>query len=811
VSQFRPQADWPLLICGPMLRRVTPQSVAVFAATKEASSVVLKVRSRGSTEWMSSPETLTLPIGDHLHVVVAEMKRPADLPLSSDLMYEYDLELTVVDKGTVSLKDQRGLLTGDVPLGYREGALPSFPLPPAALSDLRLLHGSCRKPHGGGRDAAEIADRLVQEAVEADRAGAPEVRLRPHHLLLTGDQIYADDVALPLLAVLNALGRGLIGTVFPESVDIGDGSSAGIADVGPDARLAPGVNRRALLAGQDPITSEAKDSHLVFFAEYCAMYLMVWSDELWLRAADGSLTPPDVDQGLVTTGGAPIRVDWKLLERTNDELLAVRSFARRIRRVRRAMANIPTMMTIDDHEVTDDWNLDLAWVIKDPKGGDAPARTGPDVLTSIVRNGLLAQAVFQAWGNTPDAFEGDTPGRKLLRVIAAPAPGQSAPLAADPHAADAFLGLGSEQDGKKRVRWDWYLDCPQHRIISLDTRTHRDLTLTKPAGLLTAAEMQRQLSSLLPESGDLRLCFVVSAAPVFDNPTSERVAKPVAEFFAKRYYADIESWFANTVAFERLLRRLAEFGRVVILSGDVHNSFTSHTAYFGPNGERARIVQLCSSPLKNIEGKSRWAERAGYIGIHVRGYAGFSRRSLDANTRRQVRAEIQRVRDQHPKDAAAVFGYSQTVLHTSLMLEPDEPPGEGIDVLPVWMLTPETYAIVRAVLATHPNETWEYQTVYCVDDRDGADRIATAGLTGFGWWEGLAIGRRARTVVGSVPTLGEVRIDGAGGAQEVVHWLRWDVAAFAPKKIAQRTMFTEHRAPLHPPGDDERPRAGGIL
>ena len=31
-------------------------------------------------------------------------------------------------------------------LGYDEGELPGFALPPPALTDLRILHGSCRRP-----------------------------------------------------------------------------------------------------------------------------------------------------------------------------------------------------------------------------------------------------------------------------------------------------------------------------------------------------------------------------------------------------------------------------------------------------------------------------------------------------------------------------------------------------------------------------------------------------------------------------------------------------------------------------------------
>ncbi len=34
----------------------------------------------------------------------------------------------------------------NLPLGYDVGELPGFALPPPTLTDLRILHGSCRRP-----------------------------------------------------------------------------------------------------------------------------------------------------------------------------------------------------------------------------------------------------------------------------------------------------------------------------------------------------------------------------------------------------------------------------------------------------------------------------------------------------------------------------------------------------------------------------------------------------------------------------------------------------------------------------------------
>ncbi|MEX2365090.1 MAG: alkaline phosphatase family protein, partial [Pseudohongiellaceae bacterium] len=61
-----------------------------------------------------------------------------------------------------------------------------------------VLHGSCRKPHYQGSDAlAQVDDRLAG-------AIANPATQRPDLLLMTGDQVYADDVAGPMLCAIHA-------------------------------------------------------------------------------------------------------------------------------------------------------------------------------------------------------------------------------------------------------------------------------------------------------------------------------------------------------------------------------------------------------------------------------------------------------------------------------------------------------------------------------------------------------------------------------------------------------------------------------
>src|SRR5204862_1401081 len=90
----------------------------------------------------------------------------------------------------------------------------------------------------------------------------------------------------------------------------------------------------------------------------------------------------------------------------NEQL---RLFRSTLPQVRRALANIATYTIFDDHDVTDDWYIDGTWcrrVLASPLG------------RRVIRNALLAYALFQAWGNTPDQFDAP-PGRALLDAVEA--------------------------------------------------------------------------------------------------------------------------------------------------------------------------------------------------------------------------------------------------------------------------------------------------------------------------------------------------------------------------------------------------------
>ena len=379
-----------------------------------------------------------------------------------------------------------------------EHKLPGFSLPPENLNKLRIIHGSCRQPQGPGRDAFPNLDEMIS-------FDAPVADDRPHLLLLTGDQIYADDVAHILLFMLMEADPALLGW----------NERDGLPDVPADRKpeLEPS-KRKQLVRKTAAFTTEDPESHLLTLGEYYSMYLFTWSDVLW------PVEFPPFD-------------DVK-----NDKLKIVKYLAQReslieyrkaIPKVRRALANVPTYMMVDDHDVTDDWNRLRDWceqVYKRPLG------------RRIVQNGLLSYAIFQAWGNTPDRFAPGKPGDDLLTAARAwvaaqgvnPGVGQQIEkLVGIPgtlSSSGELSGLFFTESGglsqlavKDSIRWHYQIKGPNFEILVTDSRTQRGYTNDKfgPPAHLSAGALEEQipLDNVDPD----KLIMIVSTNNIFTIPS----------------------------------------------------------------------------------------------------------------------------------------------------------------------------------------------------------------------------------------------------------------------------------------------------
>ncbi|HKE78913.1 MAG TPA: hypothetical protein VKB54_06380 [Solirubrobacteraceae bacterium] len=474
----RPPDAWPLIICGPIVRRVTTTSVAVFFATsKPVTMATLTVYDGVDADRLPlTPQTpgarKTTPLGTKLHVCVVQA---TGLALAPGRLYGYDLQLQT-GSGTTNLAGT-GLLSEPVPLGYLPEHLPGFVLP-GPLDTLRIIHMSCRRPHGcevanlTDPDVMPLVDRLIEERRE-------DAWTRPQQVLLTGDQLYADDVPAALLAALTSAGQALFG--WTEHLpDI-----AGGAITDPDA-LAPGA-RSVLLNAQgvkdrpataDPAAwTDYAANHALFLSEWCAMYLFAWSPELWQLASEvPGAAHGENDFFYFLPPAAEV---WTASPDTTTPTL---HYAQHVAFVRRALANVATYMIFDDHDVTDNWFLNAKV--------DGQLR-GTPLGRRLMRNALIAYAVFQHWGNVPEVFDNpNTAGGRLHSFIDATSGTPVIGRENQEDAADEVLDIGLNPVGTDRanvrMRWDYELLFDEFRLIVLDTRTWRSF----PAGPRPMTEVE---------------------------------------------------------------------------------------------------------------------------------------------------------------------------------------------------------------------------------------------------------------------------------------------------------------------------------
>ncbi len=637
----------PRVLAGPIVRRVDPAGCSFWVATSVPAQVTAKIWfnnqqsgaspgevASGDPPLAASAATALRPFGDHFFagVITVELGGAAP-PLTPGRIYSYDLVFSGAF-GETGLKQEK-LLEDEQPgsrlpgvdataplqlaLGYLADRLPSFVSPPAVVSsagNLHLAHASCRKSNGEGPDAlAWLDDVLRDHYLDADQ--------RVQQLFLTGDQIYADDVGAPLLAMLNGLGRDLLGREEDLPVD----ENFTMPGTMPNF---PSLRRARLVREVAKMSSSSCDNHLITFPEYLSMYLVAWSPRVWrpLSANFDLFTAPPAEALLANTftqwekcyesAGSPAQAAQKWQEEkapgVDKERTLVEAFRAAVPKVARALANVATYMILDDHEITDDWNLNKRWRnrVYSNKMGRA-----------IVRNGLMAYAICQAWGNDPAEFKKDaSPNHKLLdeiqRVLGAqPAmPGVNLPVGSV-DAFDRSLGL---LDQPSAIAWHYTVPGPQYRVNVLDTRTRRKFTGegSAPPNLL-GDSLNAQLPAG-PFVDGRELLLIITPSPVLSPLIFESIGAPAFEIVGDLMYgykkkdqadpchpggpetgvehADAESWGGSPPAREELLKRLAGYKQAIILSGDVHYAGSlvmDHWIGAAP----ARIAQLIASSARN--------------------------------------------------------------------------------------------------------------------------------------------------------------------------------------------------------------------
>ena len=620
----------PPVLAGPMLRKVTPQAVTVWLAMRSSGAVTLTVQTTAGGFVMDG-NAKSVAVGTNLHIVAVTAQSKAGDAMTETLVYQYDLAFEFDDAALATMKFDAA--TDNASLAYKPYNLPTFCLPPKDPSSLRLICGSCRKASGDGEDHLALLDALISQATQS---ASPLVR--PHQLLLMGDQIYADDVAEGLLTMLTDAASTLLG--WDESL--------------PGAKPFKAADRPAYTRWKTlddaGFTSEDLRNHLMSLGEYLCAYLFVWSDVLWPKPGDPLPSYDEIKANVVAaqanfpaaeflTFSKRLLGAQKGIDGANDSLTVLR---KRLPDVRRALANIPTYMICDDHEVTDDWNMTRDFC----KGV-----YGHDIGVRIVQNALVAYALCQHWGNAPEQFDpASSPAAgadllKLLDQVEAASYETSSPTIrslVNVHTYDEIMKQTPNPacyHDPVALDFHYTIEGPGHQIIVTDTRTFRTYTHGAEGApdLLTSAQFQAQIlstPSLRTAANVDRVLLVVltTNAP----PTEFLRAFTRHDWLAnhKERHPDIyESWEMLSLPYDRLLKTLSSklpaansqkhYGPAIIVSGDVHSSFASRLVYEAttrfeddpnnPEPATAVFVQLVASSFKK--------QTSDTVHIHKKGYA----------------------------------------------------------------------------------------------------------------------------------------------------------------------------------------------
>lgn len=563
----------PLVLAGPMLRRVEAQRIVLWLATSQPVRARIELELGDGPALRlepapGSPACRVLTAGEHLHYVLLDLALDAALPAGRWIAYR--LALAARDDASPRWLDAQ---TWAPDICYPGRESPGFVFAPQVAA---LLHGSCRKPHHDGGDGLARADALLAELVARNALDAEPARQTddlpawPSALVMSGDQIYADDVAGPMLRAIHSLIERLgLPSERLEGID-----EAGVRDAEGLYRHADCYYRRDRLLPQHkrnyalievffggvekPVfTSASAHNHLITLAEVLAMYLLVWSPAPWRGLA------LDAPPGLSEEDAALYA----------DERRRVEAFVAELPAARRVLAHIPVAMIFDDHDVTDDWNLSREW---------EEIAYGHPFSRRIIGNALLAYAINQAWGNRPEVLDDERLDR-LQRALATPGDA--------PH----------EESIEQLLHFEgWHYTWPTTPpLVVIDSRTQRwrsEHAARRPSGLMD----WESLTDLQHTLRDLPAVLLVSPAPIFGVKLIESIQR-IFTWFGHPLLVDAENWMAHPGSAQAILnifRHRKTPQHFVVLSGDVHYSFVYDVELRG----RVRgpdIWQICSSGVRN--------------------------------------------------------------------------------------------------------------------------------------------------------------------------------------------------------------------
>lgn len=550
-------SNLPLLLAGPIVRRFTATQLNIWLVTSQPVCIDSRLQKAGTT--IAHQQNLhQLSAAKYAHIYLLQLNLTESLSPADIIGYNLTFN---TDKESFTLTE----LCPDI--FYPNEDSINLHYQPQLHS---ILHGSCRKPHHPGSDGLVIADKHIEHI---------PITKRPTLLMMSGDQIYADDVAGPMLQAIHQVidllefpDEPLSGSVINCATELYKHPNSYYArdQLLPDDKPASDALKRLFKGVRKPIfTSDSAQNHLITFAEMFTMYLLVWSPQLWRFV---QLEPSK-------------RIPALHRKRFMQEKAIIESFSNELFRVRRLMAHIPNYMIFDDHDVTDDWNLTRSW--EETAYNNAFAK-------EMIGNALIGYWLCQGWGNNPDAFSSLwlTTVRKGIATT-------------DPKQKEKLINTVLHFD-------QWHYNIPTSPIlIVLDTRTHRwrsESDANKPSGLMDWPALSELQNQLINETSVL----LISPAPIFGVKLIEMIQR-IFTSLGKPLLVDAENWMAHKGSANVILN-IFQHPRTpesfIILSGDVHYSFV-YDIRLRSQRSSPKIWQITCSGLKNEFPKHllRWFDR----------------------------------------------------------------------------------------------------------------------------------------------------------------------------------------------------------
>lgn len=599
----------PTVIAGPILRHTDHQRIVWWLVTSVAIDIepLLADAKNNVIELHNANVTQeTFCVGQRAYIQLISLESTTEKPLiESGVLYHYDLlsalesaqkdnsghvntvlsqqsndsHANKVDEASKT-RQLESILTAITHLVYEGHERPNFRFNQHLT---KVTQGSCRKPHFRGQDALPQLDNLVADEL-ADRVNTSKTSEttsinRPDLMLMTGDQVYVDDVAGPMLHAIHQV-ISLLGLHHErfEGATVDDLTELILHEHGFYQRelLLPAVEANDKLtkaffaAKRKPIfTSVNAKNHLIALSEMLAMYLLTWSPLLW-KFVD--LEKSGLNQDKQAT--------------YDEEIQNIQVFQGGLCKVHRALAHVPSYMMFDDHDVTDDWNLTRGW--EQQVYNNAFSKR-------IIGNAITAYFLCQGCGNPRAKLEplfnqfNTVFSASTVKANTTETDGIAVYNTSHTELIDTLLAFD---------QWHYEL-ATQPPVHVLDTRTQRwrsESSLNKPSGLMDWEALCELQQSIIGKES----VIMVSPAPVYGVKFIETIQK-IFTTFGGALVVDAENWMAHRGTASVMLnifRHIKTPPNFIILSGDVHYSFVYDVSLrFRRNSPH--ITQFTSSGLHN--------------------------------------------------------------------------------------------------------------------------------------------------------------------------------------------------------------------